>query len=385
MKKHKEKKDKSVTLKDIASKCNVSLATVSRVLSGSDYPVSSELREKITLTADEMNYRPNVYGQMLRKPNNNEVGIILPSLSNFFYGELLEAVEQVCLNENLNLLIGCSFQNPEIEIRQLDYFLSRQICGLMLSSVNPKQTHEHLKKEPSIPIVLFDQSSCNDPHSHQVCFDFYKGGVLATEHLIELGHKRLIYLYPKIDRPSRQQIFLGICDVISKHKNIGFDVVNLEGHRLSDLKIDKVNKTGQNFKDLFSENKLTRSIREEGEDLAEIFLAQYWFGIPEVERPDGLIVVNDFFALVVMHRLQQEGLQIPDDLSIIGFDDIWMSELSSPSLTTIRQSAFETGDATARLLADLLKRRRVSRSIRIIPTLIKRDSTAPVKLQYEKL
>ena len=131
-----DKPKKRPTISDIAKKAGVSSATVSRVLSGSDYPVSREVRKEILRIALGMHYKPNVFGQMLRGGTSKEIGVIIPSLSNPFYAELVSAVERECVERGYMPII-CSSQNRfQLETKHLDILQRKQVAGLLLSSIH---------------------------------------------------------------------------------------------------------------------------------------------------------------------------------------------------------------------------------------------------------
>mgnify|MGYP000408931670 FL=1 len=166
--------EKKPTISDIARKAGVSIATVSRVLRGSDYPVKSEVRERVTVIARQMEYKPNIFSQMLRGSSSREIGIIAPSITNPFYAQLISAAEQECLKRGYIPFICSSMGEPQLEMNHLDMLEDRCVAGILLSSMGQGEGIVKRLNELRIPIMLFDQT-LDSYEGDGILFDFYQG------------------------------------------------------------------------------------------------------------------------------------------------------------------------------------------------------------------
>ncbi len=336
-----------VTIKDIAERCATSPATVSRVLSGSDYPVREDLKNRIMSTALELNYRPNIFGRRLRGIESREVGVIIPNLSNPFYGELLDSLEATCYDLHFKPTIRCSHNRQELESQHFQDFQESRVCGILISSIhNHQDVLKNAEGEANLPVVFFDQGQTNpEDRSMRVTYDFRKAGFLSASHLLETGHRSLAYVLPSFDRPSRKQICRGIHVATLRHPAVDYRIISLE----DDTPIDLLN------------------IRSVSEKLAQKVLKQ-------IRELDGLIVLNDILAIGIMTELRASGIRVPEDISVISHDDLWLAEMVSPRLTTVRQSAAETGKAAVRLLHRHLAQSLEERTTVLIPELVVRET-----------
>ncbi len=343
-----------VTIKDIAERCETSSATVSRVLSGSDYPVSKQLRNRIVSTAYEMNYRPNIFGRLLRGSKSREVGVIVPGIANPYYGELLESVEKACFELDLKPIIRSSYNSPELEQQHIDDCVQNQVCGILISSIREVQEYKHRSENDPIPFIYFDQSLCGETrHYSRVAYDFQQAGFLAASYLLQTGHKNIAYVTPSFDRPSRKLICRGIRQATEA---LSDPVGTLKTYTLAE-------------NEAYSRDMMLSymHIREIARKLAVDI-------IRDREEPDALIVMNDLLAIALMKELAKEGIRIPRDLSIVSHDDTWLAEVVNPGLTTVRQPAAETGRCAVALLNRHLAEEKMLEPIIIQPELIIRDS-----------
>lgn len=312
------------TVLDIAREAHVSPATVSRVLGDADYPVTNELRERVHETARRLNYKPNIYGQMLKGGGGREIGIIVPDLINPFYAQLVSAVARHCLTRGYAPIVCCSYGSPEQEDRQLDILLRQQVGGILLSSIGQNSALIEKLAEPGAPpVVLFDQS-VEGFEGDCVSFDFHKGGFMAASYLIQCGHRKIAFVSHALDRGSRRQIYDGYCEALEKAGiPLNPDMVLIH---------PAIQSSDDGDVDFQNGRLLTRMLLECG------------------ELPDAVMAINDITAIGIMDALHQQGVRIPRDLSVIGFDDIPISAMVRPALTTIRQPAVETGARAVELL-----------------------------------
>lgn len=341
---------KKATVSDIARRAGVSAATVSRVMNDADYPVRAELRERVLAAAAQLNYKPNIFSQMLKGGGSRTIGVIVPSITNLFYAQLVGAVEEECLQRGYTPII-CSSQNrPELEKRHLDELERKQVEGVLISGVHLSEDLLDTLDNTAPTFVLFDQTS-PDYTGDCVGFDFFAGGYMATRYLLDCGHRDIAFISGPIDRPSRNQYFDGYRRAL---KDAG---VRLNNRRVI------LHSPGNDHSDGSTE----REFRI-GWELAQNLLQSDYL-------PDAVVAVNDMIAIGALKCFESEGIHVPRDISIIGFDDIAISAMVSPGLTTIAQPVDQTGRLATRILLDRLEGNPVENgSVILLPKLVERES-----------
>ena len=341
---------KKATVSDIARRAGVSAATVSRVMNDADYPVRAELRERVLAAAAQLNYKPNIFSQMLKGGDSREIGVIVPSITNLFYAQLVGAVEEECLRRGYTPII-CSSQNrPELEKRHLEDLERKQVGGVLISGVHLSEDLLDLLDNAEPDFVLFDQTS-PDYTGDCVGFDFFAGGYMATKHLLDCGHRDIAFISGPIDRPSRTQYFDGYRRAL---KDAG---VRLNNRRVI------LHTTSEDRSDGSTEKEFRI-----GWELAQNLLQSDYL-------PDAVVAINDMIAIGALKYFESEGIHVPRDISIIGFDDIAISAMVSPALTTIAQPATETGRLASQILLDRLEGNPVENGrIILTPKLVERES-----------
>jgi LacI family transcriptional regulator len=323
----KLKRKKAPTISDIARIANTSTATVSRVLGDSDYPVSSAIREKVKQIAKEINYSPNLLGRMLKKNETSDIGVIVPTIQNPFYTEVLIGIEMEAKKNGYDILLYNSFRNVKAERRHIKKLCQKQVKGIIISSVDnsPAALTEFLQTGGNV--VLFDQDA-DVSRCIKIKFDFIKASRMAVEYLISMGHVNIAFLSSPLVLKSRKD--------------------NLEGYKQA-LAVHNIDLKPENI--LISEEELDIENGmyefENGKGLAKLFILLK-------ERPTAIFAVNDITAFGIIQQLAVNGLSVPDDVSVIGFDNIEISKMVNPPLTTINQPSYETGRMAGKMLIDTL-------------------------------
>lgn len=319
-------KQKRTTILDIAREVNVSTATVSRVLSSSGYPVKENLKLKILKAAERLKYQPNIFSQVLKGGVNKVIGVMLPSLTNPFYSQLASDTERYCVAAGYLPIICSSSNSPLLEQSHLDTLLRQQVAGIILSTINTNAEFISALGAIPVPCVLFDQS-CPQYRGCGVVFDFHKGSYLATRHLIDCGHKRIAFASPPLDRASRRLRYEGYCDAM-----------RAGGAGLAPERA--ILAAGTNA------DNTVRSDYDAGRILAHMMLE-------DDNPPEAVLAVNDITAIGILNALAEKGVRVPDEISLIGFDDINFAAMTTPALSTVRQSTAQTAESA---VAMLLKR-----------------------------
>ncbi|NJD04465.1 MAG: LacI family transcriptional regulator [Ruminiclostridium sp.] len=339
---------KKATIYDIARKVGTSAATVSRVLSKSGYPVKEELSRKIFETASKMNYSTNMVGRMLKKSESKDIGVIIPTISNPFYPQVVLGIELEARHMGFNILLCNSFRDASTEKKYIESLYQKQIRGLIISSID--ENHLFLKEmqENGVRIVVLDQGE-QELKCGKVGFNYIQSGLIAVEYLFRMGHRNIAFITSPLTKRSRRE--------------------TLEGYKLAFLKKNLAIKEENILAAQTEEESYTGTYEfENGRRLTKKFLELR-------ERPTAIFAVNDMTALGIIHELLNNGVRVPEDVSVIGFDNIEVSSMINPPLTTVNQPSFETGRLACKLLLDSMDGREAGDiSITLEPTLVERKS-----------
>ncbi|SHE15020.1 HTH-type transcriptional repressor CytR [Chlamydia abortus] len=339
---------KPTTIHDIARKANVSSATVSRVLSNSDYPVSKALQEKIRRIAAEMNYIPNLLGKQLKKNVSMTIGVIVPSIINPFYSSVVFGIEEIARENHYTVVTCNSLQDPTLEDEYIRTIMEKQIKGLIISSISKDKSLLKNSIQMGLNVIAIDQTIEEEGVS-QIKFDYRKGGYMATKHLLSKGHSRIGYVTSRLDRPSRLSICQGYLYAMKEAK--------LEP-------IVEESKSEELYNAVFD--------FDTGKKLANKLLAA-------PDRPTAIFACNDMMAFGVINELSQQGVKVPEDISVMGFDGIDFGLMIHPPLTTIKQPDYDMGKLACRLLLDKINGEdSPTFDVMLQPKLLERNSVLPI-------
>ena len=338
---------KNVTIYDVAKLSGVSAATVSRVLNNTGYPISQEVKARVQKAARDLDYAPNLLGKYLKTRSNREIGVIIPNITNYYYPLLLLGVHGVAAQRGYHIILCNSYRDSELEAQNIHLLTSKQVMGILTVSLSTN--NEYLKRfiDKGGNMVLLENSP--DIECNKVTFDYFKGAYMACKHLIDLGHTKIGFAGAPITKYSRMQLLEGYQKCLRDH---GIEVLPRfiyipEG--------EKEVKTVYEF--------------ENGKRLAHMLLKS-------PEKPTGVFCINDMTAIVMMQELHKNGMRVPRDVSVVGFDNLNLSEMLSPPLTTIDQHIYEMGSSATNILIDAYEKIIQSNYIiQLEPTLVVRDST----------
>lgn len=316
------------TLHQIAKETGFSVSTVSRVLSGSSYPVNANTRETILKAADAHHYAPPTIRKMTGNAvERNTVGVVIPTMTNPFYTQLICGIEKKCEQYGYTPIVCSSRRNPQKEIENLRIICESGVKGILVSSINDDLSFLSAIARQRFPIVVFDQS-VKDLDVSYVMFDYYDAGKLAVEHLYLKGHRRIAFLCPPLNRSVRLNALDGYRSALKR-----FQLPFREEYVIIAEEESEFDHASYDF--------------EIGARLAARLCALS-------ERPTAVFTMNDVMALGVISGLSALGLRVPEDISIVGFDNLEISAVSSPPLTTVNQPAFEIGHLSAEILFERL-------------------------------
>ena len=331
------------TIYDVARVAGVSTATVSRALNGTGQ-ISAATREAIDAAVQRLGYRPNTIARSLVKRTTETIAVMVPDIADPFYPALVKAIQSVADEQRYTILLCTSEGDPEREESYLDLLRAKQVDGALVDGlVLPRARLAHFVEE-GFPMVSLDRD-IDFPTIPLVQVDNRLGAQLAVEHLVRLGHRRIAHV------TGRTQVR------ISTERHGGYE----EELRRLGVEVDPTLVVAGDFTEAGG-YRATQELLERGAAFTALFAA------------------NDVSALGALRALNESGRRVPDDVSVVGFDDLWLAAYLTPPLTTIRQPLTEIGRRATELLIDVLQGKRRPRRVRHIlrPELVVRGSTRRV-------
>ena len=324
------------TIHDVAKRAGVSKSLVSLVMQESPY-VSDERRAAVLQAVEELNYRPNAMARSLVQQRSHVLGVLLSNLHNPFFADVVNGIEAEALERGYRAFFNTGIRVPKREAIALETLLQLQADGLILAGTLLDMATIN-KAGRAVPIVLISRAT-RSQHVDSVTGDEHLGARIAVDHLVSLGHTRIAH----ID---------GGRGAGAKRRRRGFKIA-MTAHGLEP-------------------NVASGSFTEEGGVL----------GVQELlvtdRHPTAIVAPNDLAALGCLQALSDADRSVPDDVSLMGYDNAWLAGLRHISLTTINQPRHEIGTTAVRLLMERLEDGRTeSRHIVLEPSLVVRATTAP--------
>lgn len=329
-----------ITIKDVAQHAQVSVTTVSHVINGTRF-VSEAARERVQQAIAALNYVPSALARSLKSSRTHTVGMMIPNNSNPYFAEIIRGIEDTCFEAGFNVILCNSDDDPHKQSQYVRVLSEKQVDGLIVLSSGGDPELIATLRSAGMPQVVVDRE-IDDLTVDLVEVNHELGGYLATRHLLELGHRRIACIAgPQALSPARQRVQ-------------GYHRALTE----AGLRVD---------------DKLLRStdFTSAGGHAAMASLLKMR------QRPSAVFASNDLMAIGAVCAAAEAGLRIPEDLSVVGFDDIALAAYSNPPLTTIAQPKHQTGTLAARLLLERIAQRDKPLHREILqPTLCLRRSTA---------
>ncbi len=326
-----------VTIKDVANESGVAISTVSNVLNNVEV-VSEETRKKVLEAVEKLNYVPNMNARFLKSPKKNTIGLFLPSIQGDYYKMLMQAVHLQCRMRGYLLNIYVSNENTSEEIYGM--IISSGVEGAIVLNERLNDNYIERIAQKKLPIVFIDREYTGDRMS-SVVIDNVQGAVLAMEYLIKQGHRRIGYIHgvENSDDAARFDAYTGIME---KYGLIPDESIILRGY----------------FEEVVAYSEM-RVLLLKG-----------------VQLPDAFFCANDEMAWGCIRALTEAGVKVPDQISIMGFDDNTLAPFYTPSITTIHSPVTELGNASALELIRLLQSPEPAQGTlqKLSPGLVIRDS-----------
>ncbi|MGI9948731.1 substrate-binding domain-containing protein [Vibrio hyugaensis] len=328
------------TMKDIAKLAGVSTSTVSHVINKTRF-VSEEISERVNNAAKELNYyAPSALARSLKVNRTKTIGMLVTTSTNPFFGEVVKGVERSCYHKGYSLIL-CNTEGDNERMREsINTLLQKRVDGLILmcSSLEGERI-DVFERYPDIPVVVMDWGPMLFT-SDKIQDNSLRGGYLAAKYLIDCGHKEIGCITGPLIKHQAQMRY--------------------EGYKRAMIEADLE----------FNANWIVESDFE-CEGGYQAFKKMAARGI----LPSSIFVSNDMMAMGVINAANELGIQIPEQLSIIGYDDIHIAKFMSPSLTTIHQPKYRLGQAAVEtLLRKLNDKSDESQVVQLEPTLVERKS-----------
>ena len=337
----------AITIKDIAKALGLSTSTVSRALRGS-HEISSETKKMVIEYAEQFNYRPNPIALSLKERRSRSIGVVVSEIANNFFSQAINGIESVAYNRGYHVIISQNHESYEREIVNVEHLASRSVDGLLVSLSAETDNIEHFKKlhDKGFPIVFFDRIT-DEIETHKVVADNYKGAYNATQHLINAGYKKIAHL------SSASHLS------ISKERLNGYKAALTDNNiPVNEAYIKNCNHGGMIFKEL--------------EDAVKTLLHLK-------DKPDAIFSAGDRLTVSCLQVLKTLEIKVPEVVALMGFSNSPLGELMNPSLSAVKQPAFEMGQTATELLIKIIESKRAVTEFETIvlqTEVITRDSSA---------
>ena len=331
------------TIKDIAKVAGVSHTTVYRALN--DKPrISRSTKKRIVSIARRYHYQPNVLAQSLVLGRTKTLGLVITTIINPFYPELAKGIEDTARSLGYNIFLCCTNFDISLESRYIDMLRSRGVDGIIFTSAHTHDPNITRLVKDHFPLILVNRRVYGDPmmdRTDYVVVENVKGGFLAVEHLIKMGHKRIGVISGSPDSSAAVERLEGARKAFIEYELNPAELLVLEGDFL----------------------------KPSGYEAAKKFLSMR-------DPPSAIFGVNDYMALGAYEAVLDAGLRVPEDIALIGFNDITFSAMKGIELTTIGQKKYEMGSIAVHTLIDKIEGRDgdKARQITLEPELIVRKS-----------
>ncbi|AEG45644.1 LacI family DNA-binding transcriptional regulator [Isoptericola variabilis] len=333
-------RESSVTIHDVARHAGVSAASVSNYLNWPDR-LSNRMKRRVEASIAELGFVPSMPARQLRRQRSGIVGLSVVNASNPYFAGIATAVEKVAADAGLAVVTGSSHESAAQQEQFLTLFEQLRFDGVVVAPSDDELEPLRRRRERGTPVVLVDH---DDPERRlsSVSIDHREGGRLAVRHLLAAGRRRLLFAAGPEGVRQVQSRIDGCHDVVAAVPGVVLEVV-----RSADLDL------------------------EVGQDVG------HWVaGLPADRRPDAVFAGNDLHAIGIVNALTRAGVRVPDDVAVVGYDDIPFAAMAAVPLTTVRQPIAQIGAAAARLLLDeIAEPGREPRDVVFPPELVVRAST----------
>jgi LacI family transcriptional regulator len=335
---------KSITIKDIANRLNISVATVSRALRNSS-EIKKETKLSVLKMAKEMDYHPNLLASSLSSKKSKILGVVVPTINRQFWSNAISGIENIAYQEGYKVMIFQSAESYKKEVEIVDTLANSRVDGILMAFSKETSVFSHIQHvmDRGIPVLLFERV-CEELQTSKIVTDNYNGAKQIVQHLVERGYKNIAYLAGPLSLNVCRERYQGYRNALSEY---GLSVP--EG--------------------------LVIEVPEFSYKNAESSWSLLWNAII---RPDAVFCFADILAIGVLHAARKGGIDVPSQLAIAGFGNDDTGKFVTPSITTMAQPSFEMGQTAAHMILEEINAEEetfVYQTKTIHPQLIVRESS----------
>jgi Transcriptional regulators len=305
-----------ITIKDVAAYANVSKSTVSRVLSGNGY-VGEATKKQVMQAVQDLGYKPNTIAKSLKVRRSGTIGVIIPSIQNLIFPDIVRGIEDTARKAGLTVILCNSDEDIEVEQAYIEKLCSMWIDGFIVSSMTKKSNHIKTLRQKGVPVVLTGRIC--DKGIDAVIIDNVQAAYDATAYLIRTGRRKIAIILGRSSITLYKERFQGYKKALEDYQ-IPFD------ERL-----------------VFTENAKNNNIYGEVKNFLEKEIAL-----------DAIFATTDEKAIVCMRAIRDMGYDIPNDIAVMGFDNVNLSSMLEPPLSTVSQPLYEMGDLAVKRLIEVI-------------------------------
>jgi len=316
----------AITIRDIARELHLSVSTVSKALRDS-YEISEKTKKLVMEFAQKHNYRPNPMAQSLKKGHSKSIGIVVSSIDNQFFSQVINGMESEAYSQGYNVIITQSHESYDLEVQNVSHLIHRAIDGLLISIATETADVEHLRRlqQQGLPIVFFDRVS-NEIDTHKVIVDNLGGAYQATMHLLDSGYKNIAHITSSVTSSVTTQRLAGYVDALVE-RGVGINEEYIKYCLHGGLNLDELELA-----------------------IDELMLTE--------PRPDAILTASDRITTSTMTLLHKKHIRIPQDVALVGFSNTVLADVLNPSLTSVHQPAFEIGRKATEMLLSIINSKR---------------------------
>lgn len=332
----------SITIKEIARLAEVSTATVSMILNKKDQNISPSTREKVLAIAEKNNYIPNNAARSLVTRRTNTIGLIMPDITNPFFPEIARGAEDKASEARYSIIFCNTDDSKKQEEKYIEILTEKMVDGIIFThAADNEETCTGLNKS-KIPVILIDRDYRNENVKGRVVVDNEGGSFTGVNHLIQRGYKKILYIAGAIITQTAKDRLAGYKRALSER--------------------------GIEYNEALVKSGSYRS--EWGYKAIEEFLKE------KIDF-DAVFCGNDLIAIGAIKKLKESNIKVPEDVGVVGFDDIYVASMIEPALTTVKQPNYEMGYQAVELLLDVIKNKNSDSDRKIVlnTELIVRKST----------
>lgn len=315
-------KSNAPTLKDIAQQLGISISTVSRALRGMP-EVNSETREAVLKLSKEVDYEPNMLATSLLKRQSNLIGVVVPNM-DYFFSTAVKGMDEAALEAGYTVVVCQSNESYGREVANVQRLIQSHVDGFIVSLSSETQNTDHFKRiiKKNTPLIFFDRD-CSDIDAPKILLDNYDGALQAVNHLIERGYKKIAYLGARTNLSISNSRELGYRDALTQA------TIEIENHLIVHGDFDR-NYAYQSTKEMLENQN------------------------PEL-RPDAIFAVSDRLAVGAFQAIRELGLNMPQDIGLVGFNDEPIMQLLGPTVSSVAQPTFEMGKLAVKAFIEQLQ------------------------------